>query len=98
MTIAFLKGHLVARYVRSLAPLTPLTHSVALHFAPLALLARSIHGLTHFAHSLVGQLKFMKVCSHCDHDQREGLRSALSLETRPLYLNENAIEEQGVKK
>ena len=32
-TIAFLTGHSVARYIRSLAPLTP---SAALHFATLA--------------------------------------------------------------
>ena len=30
MTLAFWKGHSVARYVRSLAPLTPLTRSAAL--------------------------------------------------------------------
>ena len=46
----FLTGHLVARYFRSLAPLTPLTpltRSAALHFATLALLIRSLHGLAH---------------------------------------------------
>ena len=52
VTIAFLKGHSVARYVRSLAPLTPLTRSAALRFATLASLARSIHGLAHSLHSL----------------------------------------------
>ena len=51
VTIAFLMGHSVARYVRSLAPLTPLTRSATLHFARLALLARFIHRL---AHSLSG--------------------------------------------
>ena len=40
-------GHLVARYVRSLAPLTPLTPYAALRFATLASLARSVHGLAH---------------------------------------------------
>ena len=34
--IAFLTGHSVARYIRSLAPLTPLTRFAALHFAMLA--------------------------------------------------------------
>ena len=59
-------GLSVARYVRSLAPLTPLTRSAALRFATLALLARtaalpfaklallahSVHGLAHSLHSL----------------------------------------------
>ena len=52
MTIAFLTGHLVARYVRSLAPLTPLTCSAALHFATLASLAHSVHRLAHSLRSL----------------------------------------------
>ena len=45
-------GHSVARYFRSLAPLTQLTHSTALRFATLVLLARFIHGLTHLVCSL----------------------------------------------
>ena len=52
MTIAFLKGHSVARYVLSLAPLTPLTHSAALRFATLVSLARYVHGLAHSLCSL----------------------------------------------
>ena len=44
---AFWKGHSVARYVHSLAPLTPLSRSAVLRFAMLASLARSIHGLAH---------------------------------------------------
>ena len=54
-TIAFWKGHSVARYVCSLAPLTLLTRSAALCFATLAsltLLARSVHGLAHSLCSL----------------------------------------------
>ena len=51
-TIAFLTGHSVARYVRSLAPLTPLTHSAALRFSTLAALTHSIHGLDHSLRSL----------------------------------------------
>ena len=56
VTIAFLKGHSVAHYVRSLALLTPLTCSATLRsallaflalLALLALLAKSIHGLAH---------------------------------------------------
>ena len=45
-------GHLVARYVRSLTPLTLLTGPAALCFAMLTLLARSIHGLAHSLCSL----------------------------------------------
>ena len=44
--------HSVARYVLSLAPLTPLTRSAALHFPTLALLPRSVHGLAHSLRSL----------------------------------------------
>ena len=51
-TIAFWTGHSVGRYVRSLAPLTPLTRSAALRFATLASLARSVHGLAHSLRSL----------------------------------------------
>ena len=42
----------VARYVRSLAPLTPLTRSAAFRFAMLALLDRSVNGLAHSLRSL----------------------------------------------
>ena len=51
-TIVFLKGHSVARYVCSLAPLTPLTRSAALCFAMLASLACSVHVLAHSFRSL----------------------------------------------
>ena len=51
---SFLMGHSVARYVRSLAPLTPLrsAHSAALHFAMLASHAHSACGLAHSLCSL----------------------------------------------
>ena len=49
-----LTGYSVARYVRSLAPLTPLTCYPALRFAPFSY-APLTGSLTHFAHSLVGQ-------------------------------------------
>ena len=39
-------------YVRSLAPLTPLTRSAALCFATLASRAHSVHGLAHSLRSL----------------------------------------------
>ena len=47
-----LTGHSVARYVRSLAPLTSLTRSAALRIAKLASLACSVHGLAHSLRSL----------------------------------------------
>ena len=52
---AFLTGHSVARFVRSLAPLT---RFAGRHFAMFT------GSLSHFAHSLVGQLKFMNLCLH----------------------------------
>ena len=54
VTIAFWKRHSVARYVCSLAPLTPLTRSAALHFAPQrsASLVHSLQGLARSHHSL----------------------------------------------
>ena len=39
--------------------------------------------LTHFAHSLVGQLKFLNMCSHCYRVSREQTRFWRSLESRP---------------
>ena len=55
--VAFLAGHAVARYVRSLAPRTPLTRYAALCYAALCYatltsLAHSIHGLAHSLRSL----------------------------------------------
>ena len=55
-------GHSVARYVHSLAtltplaPLTPLTRSAALHFATLASPTRSIQGLAHSLCSLFREI------------------------------------------
>ena len=43
-------------------------------------LQRSVH----FAHSLVGQLKFLNMCSHCVHISWEETRFWRSLETRPM--------------
>ena len=39
--------------------------------------------LTHFAHSLVRQLKFLKMCSRCDRVLQEQTCFTSSLETRP---------------
>ena len=40
--------------------------------------------LTHFAHSLVGQLKILNMCSRYYRVSREGTRFWSSLETRPI--------------
>ena len=53
MTIAFWKGHTVARYVYSLTPLTPFIRSTALQFTTLTLLACSVHGLAHSGSGLL---------------------------------------------
>ena len=77
---------MVARYVRSLAPLTPLTRSAALCFAILVLLAHSVHGLAHshgLPHCLMGQLKFLNMCSRYKRVSQEQTRFSSSLETRP---------------
>ena len=75
VTITFLTGHSVARYVCSLAPLTPLTRSASLR-APFT------GSLTHFAHFLVGELKFLNMCSRCYRLSRVQTRFSSSLETR----------------
>ena len=54
-----LKGPL-GRSLRSFARTAHSAHS--LRSAPLRY-ARSVHGLAHFAHSLVGRLKIMNLCS-----------------------------------
>ena len=77
-------GHLVARYVRSLAPLTPLTRYAALRSATLTSLASSIHGLAHTRRSLPrGTVKFINMCSCCKLVSQEQTRVWSSLETRP---------------
>ena len=73
----------VASYIHSLAPLTLLTCSAALYFATLALFTG---WLTHFAHSLMGQLKFMNMCLRWKRDWREYLRLLSSVEKRPMVV------------
>ena len=66
---AFVCSH---RSLRSLASLRSL-HS----------LAPFTGSLTHFAHSLVGRLKFLNMCSRCYRVSWEQTRFWRSLETRP---------------
>ena len=76
MTIAFWKGHSVARYVRSFARIAHSAHS----------LAPFTGSLTHSAHSLVGRLKFMNLCSRWNRVSREQTRFLSSLETHPMFI------------
>ena len=55
-------------------------------FATLTSLTLFTGSLTHFAHSLVGQLKFLNMCSRCYRVSQEQTRFWRSLETRPLSL------------
>ena len=65
-------GHSVARYVRSLTPLTPPTRHALQRFA---MLACSIHDLAHSLRSLPrGTVKLLDMGSRCNHVQREGTR------------------------
>ena len=73
-------SHSVARYVCSLAPLTPLTRSAAL-----SLLTPFTGSLTHFANSLVGQLKFMKICSRWKGVEQKESYLLSSVEIRPQW-------------
>ena len=90
-TIAFSTGYSVVCCVCALALLTPLIRSAVHRFATLACLLacllRSLApftgSLTHFAHSLMGQLKFLNMCSHCKRVSQEQTRFWSSLETRP---------------
>ena len=73
----FVPSHRSLRSLRSLAP----QRSASLR--SLRSLAPFTGSLTHFAHSLVGQLKFLNMCSHCYRVSREQTRFWRSLETRP---------------
>ena len=69
---------------RSLATFVRSHHSLSLHCpAPLHLFTPFTGSLTHFAHSLVGQLKILNMRSRCYGVSREGTRFWRSLETRP---------------
>ena len=79
---------------RSLCSFARTAHSAhSLRSAPLCY-ARSVHGLTHFAPSLVGQLKFLNVCSRCKRVQWEQTRFSSSPETHPEPLKVKTREVQ----
>ena len=92
-TIAFSTGYSVVCCVCALALLTPLIRSAVHRFATLACLLacllRSLApftgSLTHFAHSLMGQLKFLNMCSHCKRVSQEQTHFWSSLEIRHMF-------------
>jgi len=71
----FVRSH---HSLRSLAP----QRSTSLHL--LRSLTPFTGSLTHFTHSLVGQFKFLNMCSRCYRVSREQTRFWRSLETRPV--------------
>ena len=71
------------RATRSLATLVCSHHSLRSLAPQLCSLALFTGSLTHFAHSFMGQLKFMNMCSRCNRVSREEMRFSSSLETRP---------------
>ena len=73
----------LAKFVRSHCSHRSLTPQCSTVLRSLCSLAPFTGSLTHFAHSLVGQLKFLNMCSHCYRVSREQTRFWRSLETRP---------------
>ena len=77
-------GHLVARYICSLAPLTPLTRSALLRLATLTSLACFFHGLPHSLRSLPrGTVEILEYVFTLLSRFREQTRFWRSPETRP---------------
>ena len=73
----------LATFVRSHRSLRSLAPQRSASLRSLRSLAPFTGSLTHFAHSLVGQLKFLNMCSRCYRVSREQTRFWRSLETRP---------------
>ena len=73
----------LATFVRSHRSLRSLAPQRSASLRSLRSLAPFTGSLTHFAHSLVGQLKFLDMCSRCYRVPREKTRFSSSLETRP---------------
>merc|ERR1712074_411491 len=72
--VTFVRSH---RSLRSLAPQRSASLCLLCSLTPFT------GSLTHFAHSLVGRLKFLNMCSCCYRVSREQTRFWRSLETRP---------------
>ena len=73
----------LATFVRSHRSLRSLAPQRSALLRSLRSLTPFTGSLTHFAHSLVGQLKFLNMCSHCYCVSQEETRFWRSLETRP---------------
>ena len=80
----------LGRSLRSFALTAHAAHSLRSAFqrsASLRSLAPFTGSLTHFAHSLVGQLKFLNMCSCFKRVSQEQTRFSSSLETYPESLS-----------
>ena len=75
----------LATFVRSHRSLRSLALQRSASLCSLRSLAPFTGSLTHFAHSLVGQLKILNMCSYCYRVSREQTRFWRSLETRPYF-------------
>ena len=73
----------LATFICSHPSLRPLALQRSTLLCSLRSLALFKGSLIHFIHSLVGQLKFLNICSHCYRVSREQTRFWRSLETRP---------------
>ena len=76
----------LATFVRSHRSLRSLAPQRSASLRSLRSLAPFTGSLTHFAHSLVGQLKFLNMCSRCYRVSREQTRFWRSLETSPYLI------------
>merc|ERR1712074_314695 len=74
----------LATFVRSHRSLRSLAPQRSASLRTLRSLAPFTGSLTHFAHSLEGQLKFLNMCSYCYRVSRKQTRFWHLLETRPL--------------
>ena len=84
----------LATFVRLLRSLRSLAPQRAASLRSLCSLAPFTGSLTHFAHPIVVQLKFMNICSHCDRVSQEQTRFWSSLETRPQSLETRAPPQE----
>ena len=82
----------LATFVRLHRSLRSLALQSSASLRSLCSLASFTGSLTHFAHSLVGRLKFLNMCSRCYHVSQEQTRFWRSLETRPKSLTSYPID------
>ena len=87
----------LATFVRSHRSLRSLATQRSASLRSLRSLAPFTGSLTHFAHSLVGQLKFLNMCSRCYRVSRVQTRVSSSLETRPKFWTLKKMEVDDVE-